>query len=165
MLRGVADEPTRAFLSQRFLASEWYDAFPNIAMQLSAARLLGLTFEEHRRRVGGFHANALNGIYRALLRVVSNENVAIWGPRAMALYWDFGKTETRVVGDRHVVAVRRGVPKALARWLVWATIGFADATLRLSGASQTTTTVGEVRDDGQRAGLELCSVVLSMVWR
>src|SRR5579862_3088461 len=50
VLAAIPDAPTRAFLSQRFVASEWYDAYPNVSMQLAAARLCGLSFEEHRRR-------------------------------------------------------------------------------------------------------------------
>ncbi len=165
VLRGVVDEGTRAFLSQRFSAAEWYDAFPNVYLQLVAARLCGLSLEEHRRRVGAFHANALGGMYRALLRVVSNENVAIWGPRAMALYWDFGKTETRVTGLKEVVAIRHGTPKALLQWTAWAAAGFADATLRLAGATDATTTLGEVEAEGEQAGQELFSFKMRMMWK
>jgi hypothetical protein len=165
VLRAVADAPTRAFLSQRFVASDWYDAYPNLAMQLAAARLSGLSFEEHRRRVGGFHATALGGLYRALLRVVSNENVAIWGPRAAALYWNFGRTVTTVAGPNEVTAVRYGTPKGLLRWFAWAAVGFADATLRLAGAKEASTTTGEVEADGEQAGQELCSLRMRMVWK
>src|SRR4051812_49045346 len=74
VFRGVADDATRHFLKQKFRPSEWYDAYPNVALQLSAARILGLTLEEHRRRVGAWHAHS-SSIYRALLKFVSNENV------------------------------------------------------------------------------------------
>ena len=73
VLRHVTDDATRAFLSQRFVGSEWYDAYPCLTLHVVAARLAGVTFEEHRRRIGAFHAQAMNGVYRALLRVISNE--------------------------------------------------------------------------------------------
>jgi hypothetical protein len=164
VLKAISDESTRAYLSQKFLASEWYDAFPNLYLQLAAARLRGISFEEHRRRTGAYHAEALGGVYRALLRVVSNENVATWGPRMASLYWDFGKTETHATGPREVRGIRRGTPKALLQWLVWAVCGFADTTLRLAGARDAITMLDDVESEGKVAGVEVCSVRLRMTW-
>jgi len=164
VLRHVTDDALRAFLSQRFVGSEWYDAYPCLTLHVVAARLAGLTFEEHRRRIGAFHAQAMNGVYRALLRVISNENVALWVPRITAVYWDFGKTDSRVAGPHDVEVMRRGTPRGLLQWLVYASVGFADATLRASGAPSARTTIGEVVREGEQAGQELCSVALRITW-
>jgi hypothetical protein len=164
VLKAIPDPATRAYLSQRFVSSEWYDAYPNVYMQLTAARLRGITFEEHRRRTGAYHAQDLSGIYRALLKIVSNENVATWIPRISALYWNFGKTETKVVGPREVRGIRRGTPKALLQWVAWASMGFADATLKIAGAHNPVTVLDDVETDGKEAGQELCSVRLRITW-
>jgi hypothetical protein len=165
VLKGVADDATRTFLSQKFRASDWYDAYPNIYLQQSAARILGLTFEEHRRRVGEWHAKfALNGVYRTLLKMVSNENVALWGPRISSLYFEFGRVDARITGPKEVSAIRRGVPKGLLQWLVWASAGFADASLRLAGARIPRTTFGDVETEGSESGQEICRIALRMTW-
>lgn len=164
VLRNVTDDATRAFLSQRFVGSDWYDAYPCLTLHAVAARLAGISFEEHRRRIGAFHARAMNGVYRALLRVISNENIAVWAPRMTAVYWDFGKTESRVAGPREVVATRRGTPRGLLQWSIYASIGFADATLHLAGATSARTTLGAVEHDGEQAGQELCAVSLRITW-
>ncbi len=164
VLKAVTDPATRAFLAQKFVSSEWYDAFPNVQMQQIAARLRGLTFEEHRRRTGAFHAEEMNGLYRALLRIVSNESVATWVPRINALYWNFGKTETKIAGPNEVRGVRRGTPKGLLQWLAWASIGFSEATLRLAGARNPVTVFDDVEIDGKEAGQETCSVRVRITW-
>ena len=165
VIRGVPDDAHRNFLRQKFRAAEWYDAFPNVQLMLSASRILGLTFEEHRRRVGAWHAQAaLNGIYRALLKIVSNENVALWGPRISSVYFEFGKTEARAVGPREVRGIRRGVPKGLVQWIVWASAGFADASLRMAGARSAATVFDEVETEGARSGQEICSVRMRITW-
>ena len=164
ILKSISDEATRTFLSQKFVSSEWYDAFPNLTMQVAAARLRGMSFEEHRRHVGTYHAEALSGVYRALLRIVSNENVATWGPRIAALYWDFGKTETRVSGPREVSGIRRGTPKALLQWLAWASAGFVDTTLRMAGARDAMTVLDDVQSEPRVHGQEMCSFRLRITW-
>ena len=133
-------------------------------MQVAAARLRGMSFEEHRRHVGAYHAEAMSGVYRALLRIVSNENVAMWGPRIAALYWDFGKTETRVNGPYEVTGVRRGTPKALVQWLAWASAGFVDTTLRLAGARNAITVLDDIQSEGKIADQEICSFKLRITW-
>ena len=164
LLRSISDDATRTFLSQKFIASEWYDVFPNLMMQVAAARLRGMSFEEHRRHVGTYHAEALSGVYRALLRIVSNENVATWGPRISALYWDFGKMETRVAGPREITGIRRGTPKPLLQFIAWASTGFVETTLRIAGARDAMMVMDDVETEGRVAGVEICSFKLRITW-
>ena len=164
VLKNIADDATRAFLSQKFIASEWYDAFPNLTMQLTAARLRGISFEEHRRKVGIYHAESMSGVYRALLRMVSNESVATWGPRIAALYWDFGKTQTRVAGPKDVIFIRSGTPKALLQWCLWASTAFVESTLRIAGAQAAKTSIEAIEDEPKQAGQDMCTVKVRITW-
>ena len=46
----IASEAMRKFLTQRFVSSEWYDAYPCAVLHATAARLRGVAFTEHQRR-------------------------------------------------------------------------------------------------------------------
>ncbi len=162
----LPDPASQKFFRQSFKPSEWYDAYPGTQLELAAARLRGLTFEEHRRQTGVWHAQAATrGIYGALLRVVSNESVALWGPRISAIYFEFGKTETRAAGSKEVRGVRRGVPAELAQWVMFASIGFCKGALEAAGARSASAGIGEVTPDGHAHGRDLVQVELWMKWQ
>lgn len=162
---GIPDAGTRAFFAQQFRASEWYDAYPGALIEQSAARLTGSSYEQHRIRTGRWHADdATSGLYRALLKVVSNENVALWAPRIAGVYFEFGKTESRVVGPQDVVATRRGTPRELVQWQAWVMVGFGEATLRAAGGRSVTAFAGNLRPDGHAHGRELWAFDVSLRW-
>jgi hypothetical protein len=162
----LPDAGSRTFFAQRFRPSEWYDAYPGALLELTAARLRGVPFARHRRETGHYHAeHAARGIYGALLRMVSNESVALWGPRIATLYFEFGKTETKTVGDAHVIATRSGVPRDLVQWNAYVMQAFAERTLALAGARDPVCSLGEVIVERQIGGREVCSFALEMRWR
>jgi hypothetical protein len=162
----IADPAARAFLAQRFLASEWYDAYPGALLELTAAKLRGVPFAKHRREAGAFHARqTVRGIYAALLAFVSNESVALWGPRIAALYFDFGKTTSRVIGPNAVASSRVGIPADLVQWSAHAIAGFAETAVELAGGRDVRcalTGVKEERRAGERAGYR---IDLTIEWR
>ncbi len=161
----LEDPAARAFFAQQFRSSDWYDAYPGALLEAAAARLRGVPFARHRRETGEHHArNAAGGIYRTLLRVISEENIALWGPRIGSIFFAFGKTETRVAGPRTVRAVRSGVPVDLVRWTGFAIAGFAEASLRLSGASTAECAIGDVEESGSAHGRPLFRIELTMRW-
>jgi len=159
-------EPSlRTFFQQRFRAGEWYDAYPSTALESVAARLRGTSFTTQRRRTGSWHAeHAAQGLYGTLLRFVSNDSLALWGPRISSLYFEFGKTETRVVAPHEILAVRRGIPRELVQWVVYASAGFCETTLRLAGAARATVAVEDVEPDGEAHRRELMRVNLRLRW-
>lgn len=164
-LLAQAPDPLRAFFLKGFRASEWYDAYPGAMLEALAARVRSLPFEQHRVRTGTWHAeDAVKGIYGALLKLVSNENVATWAPRISGIYFEFGKTETRVAGPRLVTGLRRGVPVELAQWLMFASAGFGTEFLRRAGGRNAKTEIGEVTPDGRSYGRDLVKVELRLTW-
>jgi hypothetical protein len=166
VLAGVPDPAARAFLSQRFRASEWYDAFPGVMLEATAARLRGLPFEQHRRQTGTWHAaRATRGVYSALFKLVSSESVALWAPRISSMYFEFGKAETRVVGPSAVDGWWRGLPCELAQSVAYASAGFCTEALRRTGAHDPVVTLHEVEADGMSHGREVVRVRLRMRWR
>lgn len=165
VLAAVADPAQRAFLGQRFRASEWYDVLPNPGMQATAAKLRGVAISEHLRGVGRFHADsALNGLYRALLKFVSNENVALWMPRVSGIYHEFGRCETRVLSPKVVAGVRHGVPRMLVGWLATVSSSFCERTLEVAGSRAPRVTFGEVHADGAKVGYDLHRLEFELTW-
>jgi hypothetical protein len=163
VLDAVTAEPMRAFLSQTFRSSEWYDAYPCAVMHATAARLKRQPFEVFRKAVGAYHANeARGGIYRTLLRMISTETVALWAPRISAIYFEFGKRETHVVGPREVLGTWTGVPAALAQFVAFASCGLAEETLRVVGASRPRVDVTSVRADAETPGQTQALYTLSL---
>jgi hypothetical protein len=165
VIAALPDDAHRTFARQRFRPSEWYDAYPGAQLELAAARVRGVSFERHRRETGEWHAqDATRGIYGALLKFISNENVALWGPRISSLYFEFGRTDTRIVGPREVVASRRGIPRELAQWVVFASVGFCECALRLAGARDVRANVVDLAADGRLFGRDLVRADLALVW-
>lgn len=156
VLQRIPEPEVRQFLRQTFHASEWYDAIPNPYMQRVAARLRGVTFEQHQLDTGAWHARqAIRGIYKTLLSYLSNESVALWGPRISSIYHQFGKCRTEAVGHNSVSCVRSGVPQALVGWLAPTLVGFTEAALVLAGARSATMTLETPQPDGEVSGYPL----------
>lgn len=165
VIAAIAFEPVRAFLEQSFVGSEWYDAYPCAVLHAAAARLRGIPFAEHRRQVGAYHASsAMNAIYRSLLRVISNRNIALWGPRISSIYFEFGKSETRVVGPNEVSGIRHGVPAGLVQFVVFASKGFCEQALLLAGARTSIMEIHDVQQEGSAHGQALYKTSLTIRW-
>jgi hypothetical protein len=157
----LSDPALRRFFQAPFRAGDWYDAYPGVLLEVAAARLLGRTFTAHRRSTGAWHAeHAARGLYGTLLRFISSENVALWGPRITSLYFEFGKTETQVVRDGEVAALRRGIPRELVQWMIFAMVGFCEKTLHISGAARASVEIGEAEPEGTAHGRDLMRVHL-----
>jgi hypothetical protein len=163
----LPDAGARSFLSQPFKASEWYDAYPGALLESTAATMRGVPFARHRRETGAFHArHAMHGVYGSLLRLISNESVAVWGPRISALFFDFGKTQTRVEASRSVAASRSGIPADLVQWTAYAMAGFAEGALQIAGAHEARCVLTDVVECGGGAfGRPLYQIDMSMTWR
>lgn len=165
VLAALPDPSVRTFFKQGIRPSEWYDAYPGAVLETTAAKLRGLSFEKHRRETGAWHAaDAAKGIYSALLKVISTDNIALWGPRISSLYFEFGSTESRMLSDKHVIAIRRGIPCELAQWLIYAAAGFCAGAIKLAGASSSRVDIGEVTPDGRSLGRDLVKIEVSLRW-
>jgi len=165
VIEAIPDARARAFFGRRFHTSDWYDAYPGVQIEAAAARLRGMSFERQRRATGAWHAeDAIHGIYATLLRMVSNENIAVWAPRISSLYFEFGTTTTRVAGPREILGVRRGIPRELVQWLMFASAGFVETTLRLAGARAPQVAFLDVTPDGRDHQRDLVKVDVRLTW-
>ncbi len=166
ILKAIPDDATRAFLAKPFHAGEWYDVLPNLQMQKAAAKLRGVSFTAHQRDIGRWQAeHSFRGLYRALLTLVlSNENVALWGPRISAIYHQFGKFETKPAGPRAVEGVRRGVPEGVVQWLMVTSGAFCERVLEFGGAREPRMTFGEPMLEGRHSGQDLYAIPIRVTW-
>jgi hypothetical protein len=165
VIDAIPDPACRAFFRRGFKPSEWYDAYPGTQLELTAAGLRGLSFEEHRWSTGAWHArDAARGIYGTLLRFISSENIAIWAPRISSLYFEFGKTQTRVVAPSEVHVLRRGVPKELVQWVMFASAGFVQGALEAAGAHSPEIALLDIEADGREYGRDLVKVGMRLAW-
>jgi hypothetical protein len=154
----------RAFLEQRFHASEWYDAYPGVALHRAAARLCRQPFDLLRERAGAYHAETAGTLYHALLRCVSTENVALWGPRVASIYFEFGKIQTQVEGPTCVTGRWGHLPAGFVQFVAFAARGFTERTLVLAGARSPRFEIGEVEPDGEAHGQPLHRVAVGITW-
>ena len=162
--RALPDEKLRAFFRQPFDVSGWYDALPGVVQQ-AAAQLRGVTLTEQGRQTGEYHARSrMTGIYRALLQVLSTENVAIWAPRISSVYYSFGKLNSRVIGARNVALVRHGIPRMLVRWMTAIMTGMGTETLKIVGARDVKVNLGGVHPDGSLSGYSLHRIEGDICW-
>jgi len=164
VIAALPDPGTRIFFGQRFRSSEWYDAFPGVMLHATAAQLRGLPFAEHRRQVGVYHASTAGSVYRTLLKVLSNEAIAVWGPRVSSIYFEFGKFETRASGPNEVTGVRRGMPAGLVQSTMHGSKGFTEETLRLAGAKLATFEIGPVDPGGRLHAQPLFDAAIRVRW-
>jgi hypothetical protein len=165
VVAALPDEAHRIFARQQFRASDWYDAYPGAQLEVAAARVRRYPFERHRRETGAWHAtHAARGLYGALLRMVSSETVALWGPRISSIYFEFGRSDARVTGTREVLVTRRGIPHELVQWMIYASAGFTESALQLAGAREVRVGIENVVDDGRHVGRALAAVDLRISW-
>ena len=166
VIGAISDARVRQFFEQKFIPSEWYDAMPGVVIESTAARLRGVSFEQHRRQIGAWHAaESIRGIYAALFKVVSEQSVGMWAPRISSLYFEFGKVETKSAGSKTIEGWWRGLPPQLAQSVCYASAGFGAEALRRTGAQEPFVTLHEVEPDGAARGVDVVRVRLRMGWK
>ncbi len=74
------------------------------------------------------------------------------------------KTETRSVGAKEVRGTRFGVPGGLVQFVLFASAGFTEETLKLAGARTVSFEIGEVEPDDRAYGQQLYKVSLQIRW-
>jgi hypothetical protein len=153
------------FFRQTFHPSEWYDVVPNPYLHTIAAKLRGIPFRAHILDNGAWHAeHAMRGPLRALLRVLSNESVALWLPRISARYHDFGKVDTKSVSVGKVRGLRTGMPRPLIPWYTALSASFCEKALSIGGAPNPRMLYGQAEPEGSRGGQDIYSLHFELTW-
>jgi hypothetical protein len=154
-----------AFFKQTFRPSEWYDVVPNPYMHTIAARLRGIPFRAHIQDNGSWHAeHAMRGPLGAVLRVLSNDSVALWLPRISSRYHDFGKCDTKPIAPGKVRGSRTGMPRSLVPWYTALSAAFCEKALNIGGASNPRMLFAKTEPEGSRGGQDIYSLHFEVTW-
>jgi hypothetical protein len=131
----IRDEPTVAFLEQRFLTGGWYDLFPVLTASSAAARACQMSTLELVRETAKWQAERdLTGIYRMILAIASPSAVAQRLPSLSKQYFNFGDADGKMMGDGAFESNRWGIPAPLEGWFATVTTGYVPVALEKAGA-------------------------------
>jgi hypothetical protein len=165
LARELRDPMLARFLRHRFATSEWYDVLPSPFFSRAAARIRGVSFAEQVNDLNVFSAKRkINRIYRALLRVVSAEAIAVALPKFAAISQDFGRAEARVVASKHVHGLRTGIPQLLVSWFALAAGSYSKAALEIAGARDVSITWSAPEREGEQGGQKLYRMPFDVRW-
>lgn len=130
----LGDPELRAFFGGIFLASAWYDALPVVPLSATLARVRGRELDDELTREARCRAmEDIRGVYRALLRAPSAEEVAPRLVRGFHRYFSFGHAENEEVRPGRLAVVAHGIPGYLARFYTVSAGEFCRVTLELAG--------------------------------
>ena len=161
-----SDAQLEAFFSQGFLASTRYDVLPLALAGIGAARVTGLSFHQFVRIRSGWQAkDDMNGVYRMMLNLASPEMVGTRFPALMSQYFDFGRTETVVIGPGHVRTITTRVPLPLVAWASAVAQGYLEEVFRIIGARGTQITHAEARPAEAVHGVTALDLPSDIQWR
>jgi hypothetical protein len=161
----LTDPALRAFASQRFLASSWYDTMPLPALARAEARALGLPLAAYfRERIAWQVHHDIRGPYRFLLRLLSPETVALRLPRLVAQYSNFGSAEAHLASERRVYGERRGVPRPLAAWYAAFGETYGRHIMELAGAQACSFRALPPEADGTAHGCPTVTIAYDIRW-
>jgi hypothetical protein len=127
---------TRAFASQIFLSSGWYDAFPVVPLTEALAKQVGLSFAQVVRRGAKRRVTEdLETVYRIELKRSSPAELAPRLARGFDRYFAFGRAEIAESTSYAARAKMFGVPEYVAVWYKLSTATFFEVVLALAGAT------------------------------
>ena len=154
----------RAFVTQKFLASSWYDVMPVpalIAYEAQALRMPLDAYLVHRTR---WQAKSdLSGVYGWVLKLASPRMVATRLPKIFAQVFNFAIAEGGESEPARATASLGGIPEPLERWLTAGVSIYCDTALKLAGARKVDVVVTS-EPAGERAGVPLVKLLTDVTW-
>lgn len=161
----LMDAPHAEFFRQPFVVGGWYDALPLVALGLAASRARGLTLSDSlRQRASAQATQDVHGIYRMLLRLTSPETVVTRIGRVMLQYFDFGTSESRMIGVRTAEIVQSGVPVHVVPLSGPIAEGFVTRVLELARADNVRFRTIRPTSEGSARGVECFRLRFEVSW-
>ena len=142
-----------------------YDAIPLPYVNSAVARRRGVSFEDQLRDANTWSEKRHGALYRAVLAVLSAQSVALALPRATAIAQHYGRTTTRVAGERNVRGERSGVPRTLVRWTGFSSARYLVRALARAGAIEPQVEYGAPFKDGVVEGETTYAIPFSVSWQ
>ncbi|APR87364.1 hypothetical protein A7982_12713 [Minicystis rosea] len=164
LVADIAEPERRAFITQKFLPSGWYDVMPVPGLIAYEARALRMTLDQYLVHRTRWQAKKdLGGVYGWVLKLASPAAVATRLPKVFSQMFDFATAPPGVVTGKQVTATMGGVPAPLEAWLSTAIKIYAETGLRLAGASHVDMHLRAV-PAGERAGVPLVNLDVEVGW-
>jgi hypothetical protein len=162
----LEDPRLQEFFRQTFLAASTYDILPLVAFGEAGAKLSGVTHAEFVRVGAAFTAQRdMRGVYKILLKLASPSAVVQRLPRILSQYFDFGKIEGRLTGERTYEARTYGIPRPLVTWIINVTRGFLPVVMESAGARDVTIEVGLAEVEREQQGIDLMKGSFVVRWK
>jgi len=137
VLAALPDDQHRTFFSAPFLAGSWYDLFPVLILDETAAVVRGVALRTHVLDTTKFQfGRDVNGLYRLLLRFTNARAMVERVTRLSGQYFDFGQATVGALEQHAGIITRRGVPTMLAAWFADASISYVKIAMLAAGAKE-----------------------------
>ena len=168
-LTQLKDPRLKAYMSQHFLASGWYDIFAFLAVADLRPRAAGATtpaeYARYVRDQGYQQAGIdMKGLFQVLLHLITPNMV---GQRVVTIagkYFDFGKTEMTLGASKHHEGLRSGLPRAILYWHTPALAGYVERVIEIAGAKDPKVVFGPPQNERMQHGVAVVDVTYSLTW-
>ena len=165
LLQAVANPALERLVTAQVLPSSMYDCYALALLNYHASRLLGRSLADHVRDSATAQFNAdLNGIYKAVLRIVSARTAIERVTRVIGSYYDFAPATLRQVSDRGAELARAGFPELLTPWWGPVAEGYAVAALAATGAKNIRYTLVADPTHNKAHGVALVDMRMTVTW-
>ncbi|GAC1353330.1 MAG: hypothetical protein NVSMB1_25820 [Polyangiales bacterium] len=164
--RAIKKHPELArFFDNAMIAGGWYDVMPILPYSLAAAELSQIPHSQLVRENAAWLARRdLRGVYRVVLSLASIDLIATRVPALSMRYFDFGSADATIFGKGVMESSRKGIPRDLVEWFVWAVEGFVPVSLKLAGAREVTVSVVAIERDNRNAATALDTIRFRIAW-
>ena len=157
--------PHRAFFSQMFLATGWFDLFPIIAVTRAISVVRRQPHMGQARQLALWHGeHDLKHIYKAILKQSTPLAVCKRFSIIFSQLYNFGRIELVRDEEGAFAACCHGMPEVLADWWMQATEGYLQPILTAAGGRNVKVSWQPTVPDGERAGVALVRVPSITTW-
>jgi hypothetical protein len=141
-LEEVDAREVREFITQRFLASSWYDVMPVPVLIAYEARALRMDIPAYLlHRVKWQVKRDLSGVYAWVLKMATPQMVLTRLPRVFVQMFEFAEAPPIVVVGNTASGVLTNIPEPLVPWLKTSLAVYVETALKLAGARNVGLTV------------------------
>lgn len=165
VLERIRGDALLSFAAQPFLVGGWYDVFPFIALNMTAAVIAGRSNIELVRSLARWQVTRqFQGLYSFILKLGSPDMVAKSLPRMAKQYYDFVRAESRRLGPKVYESCGFGIPANYAPTYMLVTEVGVILALELAGAKRVRHKWLAPAQDGEAHGVPIVCVRREITW-
>jgi hypothetical protein len=165
VLDRIRDSRLRPFFSQLFVTGVWYDVFPLVALNRTAAVVTDRPYLDFLRGFAKWtFPRQVRGIYKFLLKLTTPDMMAKSLPRAAGQFYDFLRVDVKQVRPKVYQSRGSNIPAVLAPSYMVTTESAVVTLLELSGAKGVRHRWLGPSDDGEAHGIKIVRVTREISW-